>query len=95
MDLDHAAPYLPWPDLVTSPTSLFERDDAVLRPTSLTRGPWDHGFLHGGAVCAAAGWALETDAAVAKPGKRTRIIEANLSHEGRVLVRATSQWVSY
>ncbi len=29
-------------------------------PTLLTRGPWDHGFLHGGAVCAAVGWALES-----------------------------------
>ena len=41
------------------PTALFERDGAVLRPTTLTRGPWDHGFLHGGAVCGAVGWALE------------------------------------
>jgi hypothetical protein len=31
----------------------------MLRPTTLTRGPWDHGFLHGGAVCGAVGWALE------------------------------------
>ena len=106
---------------MTEPAALFERDGDVLMPTLLARGPWNHGFLHGGAACAAAGWALErarpdddlvltrmtveirsmvplaplqTAALVAKPGKRTRIIESTLSHDGRLLVRATSQWVS-
>lgn len=41
------------------PTALFERDGATLLPTTLCRGPWDHGYLHGGAVCGAVGWALE------------------------------------
>jgi acyl-coenzyme A thioesterase PaaI-like protein len=107
------------------PGALFERDrfarhGEVLVPTTLTRGPWDHGFLHGGAVCGAVGWALErarpdddlmlarmtveirsmvplgplrTEAAVSKPGRRTRVIDATLHHEGRLVARATSQWV--
>jgi hypothetical protein len=41
------------------PTALFERDGDTLVPTSSCRGPWDHGHLHGGAVCGAIGWALE------------------------------------
>ncbi len=41
------------------PAALFERDGATLLPTLLCRGPWDHGYLHGGAVCGAIGWALE------------------------------------
>jgi acyl-coenzyme A thioesterase PaaI-like protein len=44
---------------MSMPGALFERDGATLRPTALCRGPWDHGFLHGGAVCGALGWALE------------------------------------
>lgn len=39
--------------------ALFERHGTMLHPTFLTRGPWDHGYLHGGAVCGAVGWALE------------------------------------
>ena len=42
-----------------TPTALFQRDGATLLPTTLCRGPWDHGYLHGGAVCGAVGWALE------------------------------------
>lgn len=41
------------------PAALFERDGGTLLPTTLCRGPWDHGYLHGGAVCGAVGWALE------------------------------------
>lgn len=41
------------------PPALFERDGRTLLPTTLCRGPWDHGYLHGGAVCGAVGWALE------------------------------------
>jgi hypothetical protein len=104
------------------PSALFRRDGSTLHPTTLTRGPWDHGFLHGGAVCAAVGWALEsvrpdpgllcarmtveirsmvplapleTAAAVVKGGRRTQVLEATLAHAGRVLVRATSQWVAH
>lgn len=103
------------------PASLFVRDGDVLHPTTLTRGPWDHGALHGGAVCAAVGWAieqaqpdpglalarltveirsmvplgpLETSAAVRKDGRRTRVIDGELRHDGRLLVRANSQWVA-
>ena len=105
-----------------TPAALFVRDGSTLHPTTLTRGPWDHGFLHGGAVCAAVGWALEsaqpdpgllcarmtveirsmvplaplgTAATVVKGGRRTQVLEATLSHEGRTSVRATSQWVAY
>ncbi len=41
------------------PSALFDRDGTTLLPTALCRGPWDHGYLHGGAVCGAIGWALE------------------------------------
>ena len=102
-----------------APTALFDREGDVLHPSELTRGPWDHAFLHGGAVCGAVGWAieraqtdpafaltrmtveirsmvglvpLETAAFVVKAGRRSRVIEATLSHDNRVLVRATSQW---
>jgi Acyl-CoA thioesterase C-terminal domain/Acyl-CoA thioesterase N-terminal domain len=44
---------------MSMPSALFERDGAMLLPTALCRGPWDHGYLHGGAVCGAVGWALE------------------------------------
>lgn len=104
------------------PSALFERDGTTLHPTLLTRGPWDHGFLHGGAVCAAVGWALEsvqtdpammlsrltveirsmvplapleTTATVVKGGRRTKVVESTLAHDGRLLVRAVSQWVRY
>ena len=104
------------------PSALFQRRGSVLHPTLLTRGPWNHGCLHGGAVCAALGWAVEgaqpdpamalarftveirsmvplaplhTEAHVVKGGKRTKIIEATLSVDGRVVARATSQWVAH
>jgi acyl-coenzyme A thioesterase PaaI-like protein len=44
---------------MSTPAALFGRDGATLLPTTLCRGPWDHGYLHGGAVCGALGWALE------------------------------------
>jgi acyl-coenzyme A thioesterase PaaI-like protein len=48
---------------MSTPTALFARDGATLVPTTLCRGPWDHGYLHGGAVCGALGWALEQSGA--------------------------------
>ena len=39
--------------------ALFELDGDRLVPGPLGRGPWDHGYLHGGAVCGALGWAVE------------------------------------
>ena len=44
---------------MSMPSALFDRDGTTLLPTALCRGPWDHGYLHGGAVCGAIGWALE------------------------------------
>jgi hypothetical protein len=103
------------------PASLFVREGAVLHPTTLTRGPWDHGALHGGAVCAAVAWAmtgaqadpglvlarmtveirsmvklvaLHTSTVVRKGGRRTQVIDGELHHAGRLLVRANSQWVA-
>ena len=103
--------------------ALFEREGEVLHPTLLCRGPWaDQGFLHGSAVCAAAGWALEravadptlalarftveirsmvplgplvTAAWVVKPGRRSMVVEATLHQQDRLVVRATSQWVTH
>src|SRR3954447_15402131 len=48
---------------MSTPTALFARHGETLLPTTLCRGPWDHGYLHGGAVCAALGWALEQSGA--------------------------------
>jgi hypothetical protein len=48
---------------MSAPPALFERDGATLVPTTLCRGPWDHGYLHGAAVCGALGWALEQSGA--------------------------------
>lgn len=104
------------------PKALFERDGETLRPTLMTRSPWDHGCLHGGAVGGAIGWALErarpddelllarmtleirsmvrlapihTEATVTKGGRRSRIMEATLHQEDRVVARATTQWVAH
>jgi hypothetical protein len=44
---------------MSSPNALFDRDGATLLPTTLCRGPWDHGYLHGSPVCGALGWTLE------------------------------------
>ncbi len=41
------------------PRALFERDGTTLLPTTLCRGPWNHGTLHGSPVCGALGWTLE------------------------------------
>ena len=38
---------------------------------------------------------LETTAAVVKGGRRTKVVEATLAHEDRLLVRAVSQWVRF
>ena len=99
--------------------SLFRRRGDILEPTEWTRSPWDHGSLHGSAICGALGWLLErtcphpdlwltrlsveiwsmiplapleTAARIVKPGRRTCVIEATLSHAGRTVARATSQW---
>lgn len=73
-----------------SPRALFVRDDnapnpatripTTLIPTALTRGPWDHGFLHGGAVCGAVGWAIEA----ARPDDT--LVLARLTVEIRAMV---------
>ncbi|MFN0026976.1 MAG: thioesterase family protein [Acidimicrobiales bacterium] len=39
--------------------------------------------------------ALHTTAAVVKAGRRSQVVEAALHHEGRVVARATSQWVAH
>ncbi|MCC6434246.1 MAG: thioesterase family protein [Acidimicrobiales bacterium] len=62
------------------PSALFRRVGPVLHPTALTRGPWDHGCLHGGAVCGAVGWALEQ----AQP--RPELALARLTVEIRTMV---------
>lgn len=54
-----SAPSAPSGRPADRPAALFERDGSVLRPTTLTRGPWDHTALHGSAVCGAVGWAVE------------------------------------
>src|SRR3954447_21396251 len=38
---------------------LFERDGERFVPTGLTRGPWDHNAMNGGAVAALVAWAAE------------------------------------
>lgn len=106
--------------LIDAP-ALFVPDGDRLLPTPLTRGPWDPGFLHGGAVCGLLGWALEqaggagelvptrmsveihamvplapleVTTTVTKPGRRSRVVEAAVGHDGRRLARAASQWVA-
>ncbi len=37
---------------------LFRPDGDELVPTDLVRGPWDHGYHHGGAVAAALAWTM-------------------------------------
>ncbi len=48
---------------------LFAADGETLTPTELVRGPWDHGLLHGGAVCGALGWASERAVAATDPDR--------------------------
>ena len=38
---------------------------AIVEATELTRGPWDHGVMHGGSVCGLVGWAIENALATA------------------------------
>ena len=85
------------------------------------RGPWDHGYLHGGPIGGLAGWAaerlvpadsglmcarltvemlsavpraeLKVSATVVKPGRRARLVDVAIAHDGRLVARATSQWV--
>ena len=37
---------------------------------------------------------LETSSAIIKNGKRTAVVESSISQNGKVLARATSQWLS-
>lgn len=38
---------------------------------------------------------LVADAVVIKPGRRTAVVDASLTHGGRVVARATSQWIAF
>lgn len=44
---------------MTGRDALFDLEGDHLVPLPLGRGPWDHGYLHGSAVCGALGWAVE------------------------------------
>jgi acyl-coenzyme A thioesterase PaaI-like protein len=107
-------------------TALFTLHGGVAHPHLVGRGPWNHGFLHGGAVCGLAGHLVEAAlderlgpdhglagarltveilsmvpvaplvvaAEVVKPGRRSAIVSARISHEGRVVARASSSWTA-
>lgn len=38
---------------------------------------------------------LVADAVVVKPGRRAAVVDASLTHGGRVVARATSQWIAF
>lgn len=61
-------------------------DGEVVVPRLLGRGPWDHGFLHGGAVCGLAGWAVER--AVAEAGGSEGLALSRLTVELHAMVPA-------
>lgn len=44
--------------VIAGPSHLFHLAGESLIPTTLVRGPWDHGLQHGGAVCGALGWSI-------------------------------------
>ena len=49
----------PAPLLPDDETALFTLDGPDAVPHDIGRGPWDHGFLHGGAVCGLAAHLIE------------------------------------
>ena len=117
------------------PPALFVSEPGGVRATELTRGPWAHQVMHGGAICGLLGWAVEREqrragidqvcsrltveilsgmpmatyevtAATVKAGKRTALVDAEVraappeipvpgqSNRGRLVARATSQWLT-
>jgi acyl-coenzyme A thioesterase PaaI-like protein len=59
-----------YPDGRTTATvdCLFRRSDGSFVPQPVTRGPWDHGAQHGGAVCGLVAWVMEQAAQAHRPG---------------------------
>ena len=43
------------------PPALFVQERDGVRATELTRGPWAHQVMHGGAICGLLGWAVERE----------------------------------
>lgn len=43
------------------PPALFIPEPGGVRATELTRGPWAHQVMHGGAICGLLGWAVERE----------------------------------
>jgi len=43
------------------PPALFVSEADGVRATELTRGPWAHQVMHGGAICGLLGWAVERE----------------------------------
>ncbi len=114
------------------PPALFVSEPGGVRATELTRGPWAHQVMHGGAICGLLGWAVEREqqqlgidqvcsrltveilsgmpmatydvtATIAKAGKRTALVDAEVRTaptgsaapgSGRLVARATSQWLT-
>ena len=114
------------------PPALFVSEPGGVRATELTRGPWAHQVMHGGAICGLLGWAVEREqqrlginqvcsrltveilsgmpmatyevtAATVKAGKRTALVDAEVRAvpsegaapaSGRLVARATSQWLT-
>ena len=110
------------------PASLFIEEPDGVRATELTRGPWAHQVMHGGAIGGLLGWAVEREqqrlgisqvcsrmtveilsgmpmatyevtATTVKGGKRTALIDAEVreapgARGGRLVARATSQWLT-
>ena len=114
------------------PPALFVPEPDRVRATELTRGPWAHQVMHGGAICGLLGWAVEREqqrlgidqvcsrltteilsgmpmatyevtATIVKAGKRTALVDAEVRAappesaapgSGRVVARATSQWLT-
>ena len=105
---------------------LFVVNGEIAHPQPIGRGPWDHGFMHGGAVCGLAAHLVEDavsdhfgvehplvgtrltveimsmvplaplaiSAVMIKPGRRSAIAAAEIRHDGRLLVRASSHWAA-
>jgi acyl-coenzyme A thioesterase PaaI-like protein len=103
------------------PGGLFAPVESSVVPSTLTRGPWAHGVMHGGAVCGLLGWIVETRLArpdlvctrltveilsgvppetlelsseVVKKGRRTAVVDGAIHHGGRMVARASSQWLA-